>query len=163
MKKLLWIVPLALIVAWAATTFFIGMNIEKGLDQFYVDTTAQMSAMGAGTAPLEFSKKDFKKGFFSSEATTNMKFTEFPLSMFEITVNTKISHGPMMFTSDGAKIGCSYAVSTIDLSDLPEDTRKDIEKAFDGEEPFKMGVLTTFGQNVKANVSTHSGQSRTPR
>ena len=153
MKKLLWIVPLVLIAAWPVTTFFIGMNVEKGLDKFYEDATEKVAAMGVGTAPLQFNKKEFNKGFFSSEASTAVEFKDFPLSMFDVTVKTKINHGPLMFTSDGVKVGCSYAVSTLDLSNLPEDTRKDIEKAFDDEEPMVMGILTTFGQDVSVNLS----------
>jgi uncharacterized protein YdgA (DUF945 family) len=153
MKKLFWILPLALIVAWAATTFFIGMNIEDGIDQFYENTVEQIAAMGAGSSPVAFNKKEFKKGFFSSEATTALEFASFPMSMFNITVKTKIHHGPLMFTPDGMKFGCSYALSTLDLSSLPEDSRKDIDKAFDGEEPLTVGLLTTFSQDFSMNVS----------
>ncbi|NOR81301.1 MAG: DUF945 family protein, partial [Methyloprofundus sp.] len=100
---------------------------------------------------LTMEKQSFHKGFISSTAQSIIHIDpeifnyKAPL---KITLNHTIYHGPLMFTSDGIKIGTSYIITTLDQSPLEEKTQQAIALIFSDEQPFTSKTYTHFDNSI---------------
>jgi len=146
MKKIIFAVLLLLVAAWAGATWLIGSGIEKGVQNFY--DTAELRIAESGNNAVAMEPGDIQRSFFASDATTKVSLTTVPMDDATVTVHTKLYHGPVMFTSDGVKVGSTYAVSTVDTSEFPAEVQEVISKGFDDEEPVRFTMLFGFGGEV---------------
>jgi len=156
MKKIILGVLLLLVAAWAGATWLIGKGVDEGVQSFYEQAELQMAESGEKRVKLEGG--GIEGGFLSSTATTDLKLDMPPFNQGEgeadkLTFNTKIYHGPVMFTPDGVKIGSVYSVSTLDLSQFPEKFQEFVAKGFDDETPVKIAALFGFGGAVDSTAT----------
>ncbi len=154
MKKIIFIVMLLLVAAWAGATWLIGKGVGVGVQKFYEQAELQMAESGEERITLEGG--EIEGGFLSSSATTDLKLNMAPFNEGEndkLRFNTKIYHGPVMFTPDGVKVGSVYSVSTLDMSQFPDEFQQFAAKAFDDEPPLKIGALFGFNGDVDSTAT----------
>ena len=154
MKKLIWIVPLVLIVACVAGAWFIGGSVEKNIDEAMESVAYELSGSASPDASfLAFTTKEFDRGILSSTATTEISPRFLEDDEDPIVLTSKIYHGPLMFTADGIQIGAGYAITTLDMDRVPDEMRKILEKGFDDEPPIKIATKAGFGGDIASDVS----------
>ncbi|NNE92515.1 MAG: DUF945 family protein [Verrucomicrobiales bacterium] len=129
-----------LIVVWIVLTMVLGSGYE---DQFKKSLGEARNIGGGSISGLQ--AESFEKGFASSTAKSKVVVgAPGETGSLELVLDHKISHGPILFTSDGIKFGTSYTKTTIDTDALPPGVKKYFERGFMGEEPLKIALTTGF-------------------
>ena len=151
MKKYLLLIPVVLLVLWAGMTWIIGSHTKSG---FTMAIEALNNNLGAASAFTSVTEESYSRGFLSSEAITRIAVAGKPgddkpdTENSDVFLKFKAWHGPLMFTSEGMKIGAEYVVVTLDKGRLPDEIQKIVDEGFKGAEPVKLGVFTGFGGKV---------------
>ncbi len=130
----------AILVAWIVAMFVIGSGIRAGLEQSLADAKAMSSG---ATQTIEIT--EYKKGIGSS--TAKSKIALVPTAgndSPEITLNHKISHGPILSTGAGLRFGASNVVTTIDMESLPPDIKENLERGFTTKTPLEIEATSGF-------------------
>lgn len=146
MKKFLLGTVVLLLISWAATTWMISGQVEKNFDNAVNVLNQRLQQ----EFPLiQVKPVSFEKGLLSSRASSQVMVPGEAGSVEgTITLKHQIFHGPVMLTPLGVKAGSTYILTTLDIATLPAEGRKAIEKAFAGQEPLRVGLLTKTGKDI---------------
>lgn len=144
MKKIL----IGALLFWGGMTWIASNKTEEAFNTMLAQSNQRITE----AAPiLTMEKQSFDKGFISSTAQSIIHIDpeifdyKDPL---KITLNHTIYHGPVMFTSDGIKIGTSYIITTLDQTPLEEKTKQAIALIFSDEQPFTSKTYTHFDNSI---------------
>ncbi len=152
MKKVLFVVLLAVPILWAGMTWLTSNKTEEVFDGVLAESNQNLTE----SFPfVKAEKKSFEKGFTSSTAKSVVTLNpelfgdEEPMN---IVVNHTIYHGPIMLTPNGVKTGSSYVYTTLDQDSLSTEVKDLIKLLFDGKEPVISGVQTGIGGDINVDL-----------
>lgn len=111
MKKLIGVLVVA-VGAYLGLTYYGGFAGERAFKQQLEQSAVQGEVHG-----YEVELVSYDRGFMSSDTvmTVRMDLTSMGLDEVALTSNTKIQHGPIMFTNRGVKLGLFAAESQLEL------------------------------------------------
>src|SRR5690554_2622102 len=117
MKKLIGVLIVAA-GAYLGLTYYGGYAGEQALKQHLEQSAVQGEMHG-----YDVELVSYERGFMSSHTvmTVQLDLTHVGLDEFTLTSNTHIQHGPLLFTSRGAKLGLFAAQSQLELVTSDDD------------------------------------------
>ncbi len=160
MKKLLPLIVLLLLATWAGATWLISGQVEQNFDR----ALNQLNSKLAQDLPfVEVKPASFHKGFFKSEATSQVTLTGPQDDADMLPLRHVIYHGPVMLTPLGVKTGSTYIVTSIDMDMLPAETRDKINDLTGGDTPLTIGMLTGTSKDFDLDIEVASLQLDDPQ
>lgn len=149
MKKVLPLTILLLLATWAAVTWVVSGQVEQNFDR----AVNHLNSKLAREFPfIEVKPATFNKGFFKSEATSEVTFANAQESGDILPLRHVIYHGPLMWTPLGVKTGSTYIVTSIDMAALPAETRERINHLSKGNTPLTIGMLTGASKDFALDI-----------
>ena len=124
------LVVLLLVGGFLTATWAFGAMTEACVSKYIKDLDEQMPG---DTVTLAL--PEYHRGFLKSQGSTSMGVGS-KERRSDFILKHDIYHGPLAITPNGVKPGMAYIFTTLDRSQLSEETRKKIESYWNGEEPF---------------------------
>jgi len=147
MKKLLLALPLMAGASWAGTTMYSGSQSEDAYQQL-IDQLDKMTA-------LSVKPDSWQPGFLSSTAITRIMSSDSVDAKELFRLRHEISHSPVGYDEEGARMGASRIVTTLVLEGLSDEVN-DIAALFEGGIPVQLTTNIAFSGKSSNRVDVAS-------
>lgn len=134
-------VPVVLLVAWGATSWYIGQQTESTLKQYIAAQNEQTAASGVRQEMVSYTKSAF-----GATAVTKLVMDVPPFNeLGDIQFTNTISNGPVFFGGvSPIAFGTARIHTQLDTSAFAEDTRQWLNTAFAGKTPLAGNTVIGF-------------------
>lgn len=155
MKKIatLLSIPVALVVAWGGTSWFVGQQTETTVRQF-IDQQNQQAA-GRGVVQELVS---YEKSLLGGKAITKLKFDMPPFNeaIGEVQFINDIQNGPIFLGGGSAvQFGSSRIHTQVDMEALDAEKRQALNTLFAGKAPLDGHTVIGFGGDTSFNFTVN--------
>ncbi len=142
--KFLVAAVIALPLAYAGSTAYIGKKTQAGIGEF-------TKAITDFSSRIKVVKQDYKSGFFSSSDETTFAIGDKPSD--QITLRTQIQHGPLPGLTS---VGSSRTTTTFVF---PAHIQNQLQKLFGDQTPVTITTTTGFSGGFDARLSSPSAKA----
>ncbi|WP_111655738.1 DUF945 family protein [Isoalcanivorax indicus] len=152
-KVLVGIVVLAL--AWVGSSWLIGARVEAAYREWLAG-----QELVPGYDSLRFEIVDYRRSVFSSQVRSCLQFDPTLIVLHDFSDmlcdETRVLHGPLLWTSSGPWLGLGYSRGELDIQALPEDVRSVIAEYTKGASPLTGESWWGFDRSLRGRVMVPS-------